>query len=224
LHFRIINIENKNNMKRIEIEKAVDLIQDGMSIMVGGFMGVGAPHRLIDALIEAKKKDLTIICNDTGFVDYGSGKMIANKMVKKVIASHIGTNPITGDMMISGEMEVELIPQGTLIERIRCGGAGIGGFLTKTGLGTIVQEGKQIINVDGEDYLLEKPLRADVAIIGASEADKYGNLIFRGTTKNFNPIIATAADLVIAEATEQVETIPPHHIHVPYLFIDYIIK
>ena len=211
-------------MKRIEINQAVDLIQDGMTIMVGGFLGVGAPDDIIKAIVKAGKKDLTIICNDTAFPECGSGLLVANRLVKKVIASHIGTNPIAGDMMLSGEMEIELVPQGTLIEQIRCGGSGLGGVLTQTGLGTMVENGKQIINIDGKDFLLEKPLRADIALIGASIADSFGNLVYRGTTKNFNPLIAMAVDVVIAQATEEVEKIEPHDVHTPYLFVDYLIK
>lgn len=211
-------------MKHIDINEAVDLIKDGMTIMVGGFMGVGAPQKLIEAIVKAGKKDLTIICNDTSFPETGSGLLVSKGLVKKAIVSHIGTNPAAGDMMLSGEMEIELVPQGTLIERIRCGGAGLGGVLTLTGLGTIVEEGKQKVNVDGIDYLLEKPLRADIALIGASVADKYGNLLYRGTTKNFNPLIAMAADVIIASATEVVDTIEPHNVATPYLFVDYLIK
>jgi acetate CoA/acetoacetate CoA-transferase alpha subunit len=211
-------------MKHIDINEAVDLIKDGMTIMVGGFMGVGAPHRIVDAIVKKGIKDLTIICNDTAFPDKGSGILVSSGLVKKAIVSHIGTNPTAGEMMLAGTMEIDLIPQGTLIEQIRCGGAGLGGFLTQTGIGTIVEKGKQKITVDGQEYLLEKPLRADIAIIGASVADKYGNLIFKGTTKNFNPLIAMAADIVIAEATEEVDTIEPHVVAVPYLFVDYLIK
>lgn len=211
-------------MKRIDLVQAIDLIQDGMTIMVGGFMGVGAPNRFIEALAKAGKKNLTMICNDTAMPDKGSGILVANHLVKKVITSHIGTNPISGELMLSGEMEVELVPQGTLIERIRSAGAGLGGVLTQTGLGTIVQEGKQIINIDGKDFLLEKPLKADVALIGASVADKYGNLLYRGTSKNFNPMIAMAADIVIADCSEEIDVIEPHNVATPYIFVDYLIK
>ncbi|NCC18922.1 MAG: 3-oxoacid CoA-transferase subunit A [Bacteroidia bacterium] len=211
-------------MKRIDINQAVDLIKDGMTIMVGGFLGVGAPNDIIKAIVKSGKKDLTIICNDTAFPECGSGLFVANRLAKKIIASHIGTNPIAGDMMLNGEIEIELVPQGTLIEQIRCGGSGLGGVLTPTGLGTMVEKGKQIVNVDGKDFLLEKPLRADVALVGASITDSYGNLVFRGTTKNFNPLIAMAADIVIAQATEEVEKLEPHEIHTPYLFIDYLVK
>ncbi|MDD2488727.1 MAG: 3-oxoacid CoA-transferase subunit A [Bacteroidales bacterium] len=211
-------------MKHIDVENAAELIKDGMTVMVGGFMGVGAPQDLIEAIVRKGRKNLTIICNDTSFPETGSGLLVSKGLVKKAIVSHIGTNPFAGDKMLSGEMEVELVPQGTLIERIRCGGAGLGGVLTLTGLGTVVEQNKQKVLVDGVEYLLEKPLRADVAIIGASVADKFGNLLFRGTTKNFNPYIAMAADLVIAQATEHVENIEPHNVHTPYLFIDYLIK
>ncbi|MBR1769064.1 MAG: 3-oxoacid CoA-transferase subunit A [Bacteroidales bacterium] len=210
--------------KRIDINQAVDMIKDGMTVMIGGFLGSGSANNIIEAMVKAGKKDLTIICNDTSYVEFGSGYLVANNCVKKVIASHIGTNPVTGEKMISGEMEVQLIPQGTLAEQIRCGGAGIGGFLTTTGLGTIVEEGKQKISVDGKEYLLEKPIRADVALLGASVCDKFGNLVYRGTSQNFNPLMATAADLVIAEVKEEVEEIAPEYVKTPYLFVDYIVK
>ena len=210
--------------KRISISEAAAMIKDGSTIMIGGFLGAGSANKIIEEMVKQGKKDLTVICNDTSYVEFGSGYLVANNCVKKVIASHIGTNPITGEKMISGEMEVQLIPQGTLAEQIRCGGAGIGGFLTTTGLGTIVEEGKQKLTVDGKEYLLEKPLRADVALIGASICDKSGNLVYRGTSQNFNPLMATAADLVIAEVKEEVEEIAPENVKTPYLFVDYIVK
>ncbi|MBP3253990.1 MAG: 3-oxoacid CoA-transferase subunit A [Bacteroidales bacterium] len=210
--------------KRINVEQAASMIKDGMSVMVGGFLGSGSACKIIEQLVKNQVKDLTIICNDTSFVEYGSGLLVANGCVKKVIASHIGTNPVTGEKMISGEMEVQLIPQGTLAEQIRCGGAGIGGFLTTTGLGTVCEEGKQKITVDGKEYLLEKPMRADVALLGASLCDKFGNLVYRGTSQNFNPLMAMAADLVIAEVKEEVEEIKPEYVKTPYLFVDYIVK
>ena len=210
--------------KRISISEAAAMIKDGSTIMIGGFLGAGSANKIIEEMVKQGKKDLTVICNDTSYVEFGSGYLVANNCVKKVIASHIGTNPVTGEKMISGEMEVQLIPQGTLAEQIRCGGAGIGGFLTTTGLGTIVEEGKQKLTVDGKEYLLEKPLRADVALIGASVCDKNGNLVYRGTSQNFNPLMATAADLVIAEVKEEVEEIAPENVKTPYLFVDYIVK
>jgi acetate CoA/acetoacetate CoA-transferase alpha subunit len=205
---------------------AVEKLKDGMTIMIGGFMAVGTPNNLMDFIVSSGVKNLTIICNDTAFIDKGLGKLVSNKQVKKVITSHIGTNPATIEQMNNGEIEVEFSPQGTLAERVRSGGAGLGGVLTPTGLGTIIAEGKEVINIDGKDFLLEKPLRADVALLGASISDKEGNLIFKGTTQNFNPLMATAADLVIAEAEKLVEVgdLSPEHIRTPSIFVDYIVN
>ena len=158
-------------MKIVSIKDAIAGINDGATIMVGGFLACGTPEPIIDALVEKGVKDLTLICNDTATPTTGIGKLVANNQVKKVIATHIGTNPITGQKMNDGTMEVELSPQGTLAERIRSGGAGLGGVLTPTGVGTEVAEGKQVLNIDGKDYLLEKPLRADFALVGATIAD-----------------------------------------------------
>lgn len=207
-------------------DEAIDYIKDGMTIMIGGFMGVGTPELIIDAMVKKGVKDLTIIANDTGVSNKGIGKLIANKQAKKVIASHIGLNPETGRQMNAGELQVELIPQGTLVEKIRCGGAGIGGFLTETGLGTIVEEGKQRIQVNGKEYLLELPLKADVAIIGGSVVDKKGNIFYKASTRNFNPIIATAADLVIvgAEKIVDVGDLDPNQVMTPSIFVDYIVE
>ena len=210
--------------KQITIDQAVEMIKDGQTVMIGGFLAVGSANRIIEAMVKAGKKDLTIICNDTAYPEIGSGLLVASGCVKKCIVSHIGTNPITEQKMKAGEIEVELVPQGTLAERIRIGGAGIGGFLTTTGLGTLAEEGKRKIEVEGKEYLLELPLRSVVALIGASVADKYGNLIYRGTSQNFNPMMATAADLVIAEAKESVENLAPEAIKTPYLFVDYIVR
>lgn len=212
--------------KLISIDEAVAKLQDGMTVMIGGFLAVGTPEAIIDALVKKGVKDLTIIANDTGFPDRGIGKLIVNKQVKKTIASHIGTNKETGNQMNSGEMEVELSPQGTLAERIRCGGAGLGGFLTPTGLGTIVQDGKEVITVDGQEYILEKPLKADVALLFGSKVDKKGNVYYNQATRNFNPLIATAADTVIVQAEELVEVgdIDPNVVMTPYIFVDYIVK
>ncbi|HOK37245.1 MAG: CoA transferase subunit A [Bacteroidales bacterium] len=212
--------------KIITIEEAVSKIQNGMTLMIGGFLGAGSPHSIIAELVEKGVNDLTIICNDTAFADRGLGQLIANRQVKKVITSHIGTNTATIEQYNKKEIEVEFVPQGTLAERIRCGGAGLGGVLTPTGIGTIVEEGKQKITVNGKAYLLETALRADVALLGASVADKMGNLHHKGTTQNFNPIMATAADLVIAEADEIVEIgeIPMENIHTQGIFVDFIVK
>jgi len=209
--------------KRISISECAAKIKDGMSVMIGGFMGNGTAERIMDALVAAGVKNLTVICNDTGFPDKGIGKLIVNKQIAKLIVSHIGTNPVTVDQMNAGNLEVEFSPQGTLAERVRAGGAGLGGVLTPTGLGTVVANGKQTLEIDGKTYLLEKPLRADVALLGANIGDKSGNLIFKGTSQNFNPIMATAADLVIAEIEKEVEIgeLAPETIHVPGIFVDY---
>ncbi|BAX80585.1 CoA transferase subunit A [Labilibaculum antarcticum] len=212
--------------KIISIKEAVAKLQDGMTIMIGGFLSVGTANNMIDEVVFSNVKNLTIICNDTAFADKGLGKLIANKQVTKVITSHIGTNPATIEQMNSGEITVEFSPQGTLAERVRSGGAGLGGVLTPTGLGTMVAEGKEIIIVDGKEFLLEKPLRADVALIGASVCDSIGNLTYRGTSQNFNPLMATAADLVIVEAQEMVEagTLKPEEVKTPSIFVDFIVN
>jgi acetate CoA/acetoacetate CoA-transferase alpha subunit len=207
------------------IDEVMEHIKDGMTVMIGGFMGVGTPEFIIDAMVERNVKDLTIIANDTSFPDRGLGKLVVNKQVKKVIASHIGLNPEAGRQMNSGELIVELVPQGTLIEQIRCGGAGIGGFLTETGVGTLVEEGKQKIKINDREYLLELPLRADVAIIGGSIVDKQGNVFYNASTRNFNPMMATAADTVIvgAERIVEVGEIDANHVMTPGIFVDYVV-
>lgn len=212
--------------KFISIEEAVSKVKDGMTIMVGGFLANGTPNKIVDALAKSGVKNLTLICNDTAYPDKGVGQLIANKQVKKLFVSHIGTNPHTSEQMNSGELEIEFCPQGSLAERVRAGGCGLGGILTQTGMGTIVAEGKQIVNVDGKDYLLEKPLRADIALIGASLGDKAGNLVYRGTSQNFNPLMASAADLVIAEINELVEVgeIAAENVKTPSIMVDFIIE
>lgn len=204
----------------------VSKIYDGASIMVGGFMNIGTPEGIIDAILSSDVKDLTIICNDAGLPGVGVGKLIDAGKVKKLIASHIGLNPIAGQKMAENEMEVDLIPQGTLAERIRSGGTGLGGFLTPTGLGTMVQEGKQVIEVDGKSYLLEKPLRADFAILLGHKVDKKGNTVYRLTTRNFNPLMAMACDTVAVEAREVVEIgeLDPDQIITQHIFIDHILQ
>lgn len=212
--------------KIITVSEAVSKISDGMTVMVGGFLGAGAPERIIDALVEKGVKNLTLICNDTAFPDKSLGKLIVNRQVSHVIVSHIGTNPETIAQMNAGELKVDLVPQGTLAEKIRAKGAGLGAVVTPTGIGTIVAEGKQTMTIDGREYLVEMPLGADVAILGASISDESGNLVYRGTTKNFNPIMAMAADLVIAEPLEIVPTgaIEPEAVHTPNIFVDFIVK
>lgn len=211
--------------KIISNQDAIGLIQDGSTLMVGGFLGCGNPHSLIDALVEQGTKDLTLICNDTSMPDYGVGKLIVSRQARKVIASHIGTNPETGNQMNAGELEVELVPQGTLAERIRCAGAGLGGVLTSTGVGTVVEEGKEKITVGGKTYLLELPLGADIALIAGTKVDKKGNVYYEKSTRNFNPLMAMAATTVIVEAQELVEVgdIDPNYVMTPGIFVDYIV-
>lgn len=207
------------------IEGAVATVKDGMTIMIGGFLGCGTPEKIVDALVAKGVKDLTLIANDTAMPDRGIGKLIVNRQFKKIVVSHIGTNPVTGKQMIAGELEVHLIPQGTLAERIRAGGAGLGGVLTPTGLGTVVEEGKQKVVVDGREYLLETPLKADVALLKAHKADRCGNLVYRRAARNFNPVMATAADKVVAEIEQLVENgeVDPDHVVTPGLFVDMLV-
>lgn len=212
--------------KIITIEQAMQKIEDGMTLMIGGFLAVGTPEGFVDALIAQGTKQLTVIANDTAFPDKGIGKLVVDGLLKKVIVSHIGTNPETGRQMNTGDLEVELLPQGTLAERVRAGGAGLGGILTPTGIGTIVAEGKEVITVDGKEFLLEKPLRADVAFIKAYKADTAGNLIFERSARNFNPLMAMAARVVIVEAENIVEAghIDPDQVMTPGIFIDWIVQ
>ncbi len=212
--------------KFISCKEAASKVKDGMTLMIGGFLGHGAPEKIIDELVASGVKDFTLIVNDSSFPDKGCGKLVANNRVKKLIVSHIGTNPYSGQKMNNGEMEIEFSPQGTLAERVRSGGAGLGGILTPVGIGTDVAEGKQVIRVDGKDYLLEKPLRADIALIYASFGDEAGNLVYMGTMQNFNPLMAMAADTVIAEIGEvkPVGALSPETIHTPSIFVDYIVK
>ncbi|MBV7276406.1 3-oxoacid CoA-transferase subunit A [Clostridium sp. PL3] len=211
--------------KVITLDEAVSKIKDGMTIMVGGFLGNGSPHKLIEALVENGVSNLTLICNDTAFTDYGVGKMVVNNQFKRIITSHVGTNRETGRQLNERITEVELVPQGTLAEQIRAGGAGLGGILTPTGIGTIVEEGKDKIVIDNKEYLIEKPLRADVAIIAGSKVDEFGNVYYEGSTRNFNSIMATAADIVIVEAEEVVEVgmIKREDVVTPGIFIDFIV-
>jgi len=212
-------------VRQISAAAAADLVKDGMSVMVGGFMTCGTPEDLVDAIVNKGVKDLTIICNDAGYPDKGVGKLIANGQVKTVIASHVGLNPECGRLYSAGELGLILVPQGTLAERIRCAGAGLGGFLTPTGVGTSVAEGKDIITVDGVEFLLEKPLKADVALLSGNLVDRAGNIKYRGVTRNFNPIMATAAQTVIVQADSiaQPGAIGPEHVETPGIFIDYIV-
>lgn len=212
--------------KLITMEQAISKIKDGMQVMIGGFMAAGTPNKLVQALVESGVKDLTVICNDTAFANKGIGLLISNRQVKKVITSHIGTNKATIEQFNNKEIEVEFVPQGSLAEKVRCGGAGLGGVLTPTGVGTVAQEGKQVIALDGKEFLLETALRADVALIGANIADEKGNLVYKGTTQNFNPLMAMAADFVIAEVKEIVKAgeIPMENVHTQALFVDFIVE
>lgn len=210
--------------KQITLAEAVAKVEDGMTIMFGGFLGVGSACQIIDAIVEKGVKDLTIISNDTAYADKAHGKLIANHQVKKAIASHTGTNTETNVQKNAGTLEVEYVPQGTLAERIRAYGAGLGGVLTPTGLGTIIAEGKQVINIDGKDYLLEKPLKADIAFLRANIVDEDGNMVFLGTTQNFNPLMATAADYVVVEAEKLVKRgeIAPENVQTSGIFVNAI--
>lgn len=211
-------------MKHIEpVTDITKYVKDGMSVMVGGFMGCGTPEAFIDLLVKENIKDLTIICNDAGYPNKGVGKLIVNGQVSHLIASHIGLNPEAGKLMSAGTMKVTLVPQGTLAEQIRAAGAGLGGILTPTGVGTIVEEGKKVINVGGKDYLLEEALHADIALIYATASDKYGNLIHEKTTRNFNPVMALAAKKVIA-LTRTIKAIDPNCIMTPHVLVDHLMK
>jgi acetate CoA/acetoacetate CoA-transferase alpha subunit len=212
-------------MQTVSLEQAVAMIPDDASLMVGGFMAVGTPERVVDEIIRQNKRNLTVIANDTASPGRGIGKMIAAKLVRKAIVSHIGLNPETQRQMTAGELEVELVPQGTLIERIRAGGFGLGGVLTQTGLGTTVEAGKQQIQVDGKTYLLEVALRADFASVHAFLVDYLGNLSYALTARNFNPIIAMAGGTVIADADNIVPigVISPDHIVTPAPLVDYLV-
>ncbi len=206
----------------INEEKFKALLKDGMSIMVGGFLTNGTPEGLVDLVVEANVKDLTIICNDGGYPDKGVGKLVVNKQVKKLIASHIGTNPMVGTLMSEGKLEVELVPQGTLAERIRAYGAGLGGILTPTGIDTLVQEGKEVLEVQGKKYILEEALGADLALIGGAIADNYGNLKYNKTMRNFNPLMATACKIVVCEPRKIIDEIDPENVITPHPFVDYL--
>ena len=218
--------------KFISAEKAAALVKEGDVVMIGGFMSCGAPIRLIDEIVKLGTKDLTVICNDTGFAadsehnKAGIGSLIVNKQISHLIASHIGTNKETGRQMTSGETKVDLVPQGTLAEQIRAAGFGLGGVLTPTGLKTEVEEGKQKVVVDGKEFLLEKPIKGDVALLKGAIVDKKGNICYSKTEKNFNPLMAMACETVIVEAEKVVEVgeIDPEHVITSHIFVDYIVE
>ncbi len=210
--------------KLVSIKEAINLIKDGATIMIGGFLSCGAPDKLIDGLIENGAKNLTMISNDTSVPECDKGKLIVNKQIKKLITSHIGTNPETGRQMATGDIEVELTPMGTLMERIRAKGAGLGGVLTPTGVGTVIEKGKKTVDIDGKKFIFEKPLGADFALIYGTKADKYGNVAYFGTTRNCNTVMATAAKTVIVQADEVVDNLDPNEVIIPGIFVDYIVE
>jgi acetate CoA/acetoacetate CoA-transferase alpha subunit len=212
-------------MQTVSLEQTVTMIPDGASLMIGGFMAVGTPERIVDEIVRQKKRNFTVIANDTASPGRGIGKLVAAKLVRKAIVSHIGLNPETQRQMTAGELEVELVPQGTLIERIRAGGYGLGGVLTQTGIGTMVEKGKQQIKVEGKNYLLEVALRADFALVHAFLVDYLGNLSYALTARNFNPIIAMAAGTVVVDADNIVPigVMSPDHIVTPAPLVDYLV-
>lgn len=222
--------------KQIDTKQACALVRDGMTVMVGGFMGCGTPHAIIRELGESGAKDLTIICNDGSMLNgpggeeyYGIAKLIHNRQVKKLIASHVGLNPEVAEQMNEGTLEVVLVPQGSLVEMIRAGGAGLGGVLTPTGVGTIVEQADHVhskVEIDGKTYLLERPLRADMALIACHTIDTFGNMWYKGATRNFNQMMATAADTVIAEGERIVDMggIEPENVVTTGILVDYIVE
>ncbi len=212
-------------MKTTPLEQAVARIHDGAVLMIGGFMGVGTPELIVDEIVRQGKRNLTVVANDNAMPGVGIGKLVDAGLVAKTIASHIGLNPETQKRMLAGTMQVELVPQGTLIERIRAGGCGLGGILTRTGVGTSVEEGKRVIEIDGRRYILETPLRAHFALVNAFMADYYGNLTYTLTARNFNPVIALAADTVIVQAENVVPVgmITPDNVITPAPIVDYLI-
>jgi acetate CoA/acetoacetate CoA-transferase alpha subunit len=213
-------------MRTVSVEDAVAMIPDGASVMIGGFMGVGSPNRVIDELVRQGRRGLTVIANDTAFPGKGIGKLIDAGLVNRAVVSHIGLNPETQRQMLAGSMAVDLVPQGTLVERIRAGGHGLGGVLTPTGIGTVVEEDKQRIALDGKNYLLEAALRADFALINAFLADYLGNLAYALTGRNFNPVMAMAADatIVTADHIVPVGVIAPDHVMTPAPLVDFLVR
>jgi acetate CoA/acetoacetate CoA-transferase alpha subunit len=212
-------------MKSVSAEEAVAMIPNGATVMVGGFMGVGTPERLVDELVKQNKSELTVICNDAGLPGKGVGKLFDATLVSTLTASHIGLNPKAQQQMMAKQIAVDLVPQGTLVERIRAGGCGLGGVLTPTGVGTIVEEGKQHIQFNGKTFLLETAMRADFALIHAFVADHLGNLTYVLTARNFNPVMAMAADTVIvtAEHIVPVGVIAPDQVVTPAPLVDYLV-
>jgi acetate CoA/acetoacetate CoA-transferase alpha subunit len=212
-------------MQTISLEQSVAMIPNGSSLMIGGFMAVGTPERIVDEIVRQEKRNLTIIANDTAMPGKGIGKLVEARLLRKAIVSHIGLNPETQRQMLAGDLEVELVPQGTLIERIRAGGYGLGGILTQTGLGTSVENGKTTVEVDGRSYLVEPALRADFALVQAFLADYLGNLSYALTARNFNPLIAMAGRTVIVSADNivPVGVMSPDHVVTPAPLVDFLV-
>ena len=212
-------------MRTVSVEEAVAKIPDGASVMIGGFMGVGTPERLLDELVRQRKSNLLVIANDAAVPGKGIGKLVDAGLVTRMIASHIGLNPKAQQQMMANKMSIDLVPQGTLVERIRAGGCGLGGVLTPTGVGTTVEQGKQKIDVGGKTYLLETALHADFALVHTFLADYLGNLAYALTARNFNPVMAMAADTVIvtAENIVPVGVIAPDHVVTPGPLVDYLV-
>jgi acetate CoA/acetoacetate CoA-transferase alpha subunit len=211
--------------KTVSVSIAVGNIPPASTLMIGGFMGVGSPLRLIDELVRQGKGDLTVISNDSARPGFAIGRLIDARLVRRLVTSHIGTNPVTQRQMLAGELDVELVPQGTLAERIRAGGVGLGGVLTATGVGTSVENGKRTLEISGRVFLLEMPLRAQFALVNARRADHIGNLSYAMTARNFNPLIAMAADTVIAEPQEivPVGVLAPDEVITPAVLVDFLI-
>ena len=219
--------------KVISAKEAASFVKDGMTVMIGGFMTNGTAESIIKEIAANGAKDLTVICNDAGYQGVGTGRLLANGQIKKLIASHVGLNKECGQKFSAGELDLVLQPQGTLAEQVRAGGAGLAGFLTPTGIGTIVAdstspttlEGKQVIELDGKEYLLEKAIRGNVAIIQGYIADESGNIRYKGSTRNFNPMMASAADIVIAEVEKIVPAgeIGPNYVETPHIYVDYLV-
>lgn len=219
------NLPPRSN-KVVSLADAMELFRDGMTLMYGGFGGIGTPPTLMKALVEKGVRDLDIIANDAGFPHVGPGPLFVNRMVRRLLASHIGSNPVAGEQMSRGELEVEFSPQGTLAERIRAGGMGLGGILVDVGLGTVAEQGKQKLTLDGRDFLVEPALTAEVAVVFAAKADPLGNLVFDKTARNFNPLVAMAGDITIAEAVEivPVGALDPECIVTPGIFVDMVVQ
>ncbi|WP_209122270.1 CoA transferase subunit A [Alkalihalobacillus sp. BA299] len=212
-------------MKVCTIEQALEHINNGISLMYGGFGGIGNPPTLIDGIIKKGVRELSLIGNDVGFPDIGIGRLISQGRVKSLIASHIGSNPVAGQLMNEGKLEVEFSPQGTLVERIRSGGTGLGGVLVDIGIDSIVAENKERVEINGKSYLVEPALTADVSIVYAKKADTYGNLIFDKSARNTNPLVAMAGNITIVEVEEIVSEgeLNPEEIVTPGVFVDFIL-